>query len=227
MAKFGDNYFRSATAAKVASFISGQTMNINGQASTISGQANSATITASSTNSASQIVLRDSSGNFSAGTITATLSGNATTATTATNLSGGSVTATTGSFSGRIVASASQSTALATSTGSLGGIEVYGGSGTNAAFMAFHRPGAYAVYFGLDGTDLKVGGWSMGAVAYTILTENNWTSYTSTKNIQFSSLGVGTSAPGSSGQAVFTGKVSGSGSSYRLVIPVGTNYWAT
>jgi hypothetical protein len=227
MAKFGDNYFRSATAAKVASFISGQTMNINGQASTISGQANSATITASSTNSASQIVLRDSSGNFSAGTITATLSGNATTATTATNLSGGSVTATTGSFSGRIVASASQSTTLATSTGSLGGIEVYGGSGTNASFMAFHRPGAYAVYFGLDGLDLKVGGWSMGAVAYTILTENNWTSYTSTKNIQFSSLGVGTSAPGSSGQAVFTGKVSGSGSSYRLVIPVGTNYWAT
>ena len=227
MAKFGDNYFRSATAAKVASFISGQTMNINGQASTISGQANSATITASSTNSASQIVLRDSSGNFSAGTITATLSGNATTATTATNLSGGSVTATTGSFSGRIVASASQSTALATSTGSLGGIEVYGGSGANAAFMAFHRPGAYAVYFGLDGIDLKVGGWAMGAVAYTILTENNWTSYTSTKNIQFSSLGVGTSAPGSSGQAVFTGKVSGSGSSYRLVIPVGTNYWAT
>jgi hypothetical protein len=231
MAKFGDNYFRSATAAKVASFISGQTMNINGQASTISGQANSATITASSTNSASQIVLRDSSGNFSAGTITATLSGNATTATTATNLSGGSVNATTGSFSGRILASASQSTApgtgLATSTGSLGGIEVYGGSGTNAAFMAFHRPGVGAVYFGLDGTDLKVGGWSMGAVAYTILTENNWTSYTSTKNIQFSSLGVGTSAPGSSGQAVFTGKVSGSGSSYRLVIPVGTNYWAT
>ena len=30
MAKFGDNYYRSATAAKVASFISGQTMNIVG-----------------------------------------------------------------------------------------------------------------------------------------------------------------------------------------------------
>jgi hypothetical protein len=34
MAKFGDNYFRSATAAKVAAFISGQTMNIAGTAST-------------------------------------------------------------------------------------------------------------------------------------------------------------------------------------------------
>ena len=36
MAKFGDNYYRSATAAKVASFISGQTMNISGNATTAS-----------------------------------------------------------------------------------------------------------------------------------------------------------------------------------------------
>ena len=35
MAKFGDNYYRSATAAKVASFISGQSMNIAGNASTV------------------------------------------------------------------------------------------------------------------------------------------------------------------------------------------------
>ena len=34
MAKFGDNYYRSATASKVATFISGQTMNINGNATT-------------------------------------------------------------------------------------------------------------------------------------------------------------------------------------------------
>jgi hypothetical protein len=34
MAKFGDNYFRSATAAKVATFISGQSMNIAGSATT-------------------------------------------------------------------------------------------------------------------------------------------------------------------------------------------------
>jgi hypothetical protein len=32
MAKFGDNYHRSATAAKVATFISGQSMNISGSA---------------------------------------------------------------------------------------------------------------------------------------------------------------------------------------------------
>lgn len=39
----------------------------------------------------------------------------------------------------------------------------------NAAYMQFHRPGQYAVRFGLD-TDnkLKVGGWSLGAVAHEI-----------------------------------------------------------
>ena len=113
MAKFGDNFIRSATAAKVASFISGQSMNIAGNATTattansISNQANSATITATSSNVANQIVLRDASGNFTAGTITATLSGSASTATTATNVSGGSVSATTGSFSGKVSGSGS------------------------------------------------------------------------------------------------------------------------
>jgi hypothetical protein len=48
-----------------------------------------ATVDATSANTASKVVARDSSGNFSAGTITATLSGAATSATTATNLAGG------------------------------------------------------------------------------------------------------------------------------------------
>jgi hypothetical protein len=48
-----------------------------------------ATVDATSANTASKVVARDSSGNFSAGTITADLSGNATTATTATNVAGG------------------------------------------------------------------------------------------------------------------------------------------
>jgi hypothetical protein len=51
-------------------------------ANAVVGQANSATITATSANTANQIVLRDASGNFSAGTITAALTGNASTATT-------------------------------------------------------------------------------------------------------------------------------------------------
>jgi len=48
-----------------------------------------ATVDATSANTASKVVARDSSGNFSAGTITATLSGAATSATTATNVAGG------------------------------------------------------------------------------------------------------------------------------------------
>jgi len=48
-----------------------------------------ATVDATSANTASKVVARDSSGNFSAGTITATLSGSSTSATTATNLAGG------------------------------------------------------------------------------------------------------------------------------------------
>jgi hypothetical protein len=48
-----------------------------------------ATVDATSANTASKVVARDGSGNFSATTITAALSGNATTATTATNIAGG------------------------------------------------------------------------------------------------------------------------------------------
>ena len=45
-------------------------------------------------------------------------------------------------------------------------------TGGGAAGMAFHRPMAYAVNFGLD-TDnqLKVGGWSMGNVSHRVLHE--------------------------------------------------------
>lgn len=52
-------------------------------------------LTATSTNTASAPVIRDSSGNFSAGTITASLSGNATTATTATTATNATNVATT------------------------------------------------------------------------------------------------------------------------------------
>ena len=48
-----------------------------------------ATVDATSANTASKVVARDVSGNFSAGTITAALTGNASTATAATNIAGG------------------------------------------------------------------------------------------------------------------------------------------
>lgn len=49
------------------------------------------------------------------------------------------------------------------SAGSLGGIELTSAGASHAAFMTFHRPGAWASYFGLD-TDnyFTVGGWSAG-----------------------------------------------------------------
>ena len=40
----------------------------------------------------------------------------------------------------------------------------------HAAYMTFHRPGRYAVKFGLDtDNNLRVGGWSMGNVSYPLM----------------------------------------------------------
>lgn len=62
---------------------------------------------------------------------------------------------------------------IATASGAAGGLEAVA-SGTGAAFMSFHRPGAYAVNFGLD-TDnqLKVGGWSLGSNAFVMWHSGN------------------------------------------------------
>ena len=168
------------------------------------------TSNATSANTASAIVARDASGNFSAGTITAALSGNASTATTATNLSGGSVSATTGSFSGRIFGFAAlTSGGIANATGSLGAVEVQGSGGTNAAFMTFHRPGAYAAYFGLDSDNIfKIGGWSMGAAAYPILHSNNFNSYAPTLTGTGASGSWGISVTGNAATATLATKAS-------------------
>lgn len=64
---------------------------------------------------------------------------------------------------------------IATTSGSLGCLEVRNnGSGTDA-FMAFHVGSDYACYFGLDGgtNKLSVGGWSMGNVSYEIYHSGN------------------------------------------------------
>ena len=81
----------------------------------------------------------------------------------------------------RLTATGSQATSIATATGSLGGVEIQGPGGNTAAFIAFHRPGIYATYFGLDTDNVwKVGGWSAGAVAYPILHSGNYGSYAPT-----------------------------------------------
>jgi len=72
MAKFGDDYLRSATAAKVATFISGQSMNISGTATNVTGTvavANGGT-GLSSTPSNGQLDIGNGSG-FTRATLTA------------------------------------------------------------------------------------------------------------------------------------------------------------
>lgn len=69
-----------------------------------------------------------------------------------------------------------QTTPIATGTGSLGGLEVQSANSSSAAFMTFHRPGAYAAYFGLDtDNNFRVGGWSMGGVSYKLWHDGNLT----------------------------------------------------
>jgi hypothetical protein len=206
MAKFGDNYFRSATAAKVATFISGQSMNISGSSTSCSGNAATAS---------------------SAVTLTGTQ-----------NDLGYSISGQNIDYSGQ------------------GGPQILGNAG-GAAMMSFHRPGYYAINFGL-GTDnqLRTGGWSRGG-NYVILDAGNYTSYapsltgsgasgtwsinvtgsagsastatTATtanalatgNNYQVNSLGVGTAASGTAGEIRATNAVTAYYSDDRLKTKLG------
>lgn len=68
---------------------------------------------------------------------------------------------------------------IATASALTGGIVVQSnGAVGSAAYMSFHRPGAYAVHFGLD-TDnvIKIGGYSMGAASYPLVHAGNVAAY--------------------------------------------------
>lgn len=62
------------------------------------------------------------------------------------------------------------------------GIESRAATTASAAYMIFHRPGIFAIHFGID-TDnkLKVGGWSMGQVSHEIIHDGNIASKTVTR----------------------------------------------
>jgi hypothetical protein len=66
------------------------------------------------------------------------------------------------------------------------------GDPSYGAVMSFHRAGAYAVNFGLD-TDnkMKIGGWSMGGVAYPVIHTGNYDSELSGGNISTATNGGG------------------------------------
>lgn len=109
-----------------------------------------------------------SSGNYNS--YSPKLDGTGATGTWSINVTGNSGTVTNGLYTtgGQTITTrnthqGSQTDTLRTANGSLGGLELYS-NGSGAAFMAFHRPGVFASYFGLD-TDnyFAVGGWSYGA----------------------------------------------------------------
>jgi hypothetical protein len=91
---------------------------------------------------------------------------------------------------------------MLTATGGLGGIEVYSGGTTHAAFINFHKPGNFASYFGID-TDnqFAVGGWSYGAAL---------------GNMKVGSFGVGTAASGTAGEIRATNNITAYYSDSRL-----------
>ncbi|QCI65530.1 tail fiber domain-containing protein [Phreatobacter stygius] len=79
-------------------------------------------------------------------------------------------------LNGRLSAIDTNSTAMATATGGLGSLEIRSSGATSAAMIGFHRPNAFAAYFGLDSDNQwKVGGWSTGALAYTLWHSGNFT----------------------------------------------------
>jgi len=98
--------------------------------------------------------------------------------------------------------------------GGQGGPMIYS-QGSGASMMTFHRPGAYAINFGLD-TDnvVKLGGWSAGAVAYPVLTTNNVGTYTigvgQTWQDVTASRAIGTTYTNSTGRPIMV-SVSASG----------------
>ena len=119
---------------------------------------------ATNANTASTLVARDASGNFSAGTITATLNGNATTSSSTTGnaatVTNGVYTNTTNTITG--VNYFRNAGADNTGTGTSATLQAYG-NGSGGAYMAFHRPGIYAINFGLDSDNIvRLNGWSSG-----------------------------------------------------------------
>jgi hypothetical protein len=82
-------------------------------------------------------------------------------------------------FTGRVASTgaATGNNGIAAAAGGLGEFEATG-NGVGAALMAFHRPGSYGSYFGLD-TDnqWKVGGWTAGATSYPLLHTGNLSAY--------------------------------------------------
>jgi len=94
-----------------------------------------------------------------------------------------------GSFAGRTNFFGATTTGIATTAASQGSLEVQP-SGGGAAMICFHRPGAFATYFGVDTDSIfRVGGWSMGAAAYRLILGDG---YPSNPSLGLNGANVGT-----------------------------------
>jgi hypothetical protein len=80
-----------------------------------------------------------------------------------------------GTLTGILIAQCS-SGAMANAAWSRSYLEAKGAGGvSDAAYMTFHRPNQYAVYFGLDSdNNMKYGGWSLGAATRTFYHTGNF-----------------------------------------------------
>ena len=202
----------SASAAPAWGTISGSDVsgNITGQAGSVAnaltlgtyltgtsyngGTAVTATVDATSANTASKVVARDASGNFSAGTITATLSGAATSATTATNVAGGAAN--------QIVYNSSAGTSAFATAPSASG-QVLGWNGSSFSWV----------------TTIATATSATSATTATTATTAN--ALVTGNNYQVNSLGVGTAASGTAGEIRATNNVTAYYSDERLKTKVG------
>lgn len=152
-------------------------------------------VDATSANTASKVVARDSSGNFSAGTITATLSGAATSATTATNVAGGA---------------ANQ---IVYNTGS--GTTAFIDAPVSSSTYLYWNGSAFAygtVASSITGTANQITA-SASSGAITLSTPQ---SIATTSSVQFGSFGVGTAASGTTGEIRATNNITAYYSDERL-----------
>jgi hypothetical protein len=130
------------------------------------------------------------------GTWSINVTGNAATVTNGLYTTGGQTIAA------RTIQQGSQTATMLTATGSLGGFELLSASASAAAFMTFHRPGAYASYFGIDtDNNFAVGGWSAGGAL---------------ASMKVGSFGVGTAASGTAGEIRATNNITAYYSDARL-----------
>jgi hypothetical protein len=191
-----------------------------------------ATVDATSANTASKVVARDASGDFSAGTITATLNGAATSATTATNLAGGAanqIPYQTAAGTTSFATAASGTNTVLNFTGSgfswvngtISGVAL--GSNLNALTLGTYLTGtsyngSSTVTAAVDATSANTaskvvardasGNFSAGTI--TAALSGNATTATTAANVNNGTLTLAVSGTGLSGSATFTANQSGS-----------------